>query len=273
MERASSADGGQPADGHQALDGEGIQREHGRDRRRDVGRREAGLGRVEVDVDLEQDRIARARPDLAGQPVQPLGEVNGVDGLDPVEALDRLACLVRLERTDQLPAGAGHVGGLGEGLLDAVLAQIDQPGRDGGPQPLGRDGLGDGDQVDRIGVAAHAGARRRDAGEDGGPRGREARDLRDLDPSSCVGRPAAGRGHLLRRRKLGISRSSASYVVGFGAGAPTLRSTRGVTATAAASSVRDGLVNGVSSTSSRWRCSSSRKSRSRGARMLGRGCP
>ena len=50
--------------------------------RGDAGRREAGLGRVVGDVDLEQDRQRPPRPTLAGEAVEALGEREAVDGLD-----------------------------------------------------------------------------------------------------------------------------------------------------------------------------------------------
>ena len=51
-------------------------------------RREAGLGRIGIDVDLEQD-AARCRP--LGQPRQPLREGDRIDRLDDVEQLDGAA--------------------------------------------------------------------------------------------------------------------------------------------------------------------------------------
>ena len=72
-----------------------------------------------------------------GDPVEAARELDGIDRLDDVEELDRPAGLVRLERPDEVPAGARHERDLGGRLLDAVLAEDVEAGGDGGPEPLG----------------------------------------------------------------------------------------------------------------------------------------
>ena len=76
-------------------------------RRVDGVGREAGLGRVEVDVDLEQDRVAPPGPRprrRAGRAARPRSTES--TDCDRVEDLERPARLVRLERADELPARA-----------------------------------------------------------------------------------------------------------------------------------------------------------------------
>ena len=58
-------------------------------RRRQLPHLEAGLGRIVVHVDLQQDGQARPGPDLRGQAVQAQAKVHRVDRLDDVEQLDR----------------------------------------------------------------------------------------------------------------------------------------------------------------------------------------
>ncbi len=117
--------------------------------------------------------------------------------------------LVRLERPDEVPAGARHLRDLGRGFLDTVLPEQVEPGGHGVAQSLGRDGLRDRDQGHAGGIAAGPGAGRSDPRQDV-----RARGTVRLDPGSGLGhrldrRHLAGAAHF-RRRKLGISRSSAS---------------------------------------------------------------
>jgi hypothetical protein len=114
-----------------------------------------------------------------------------------------------LQTPDEVPSGAGHFGHLVGGFLDAVLAEHGQPGGDRVAKPAGNDCLRDGHQRDLGRVAADPGACRRDPLEDRRTRCRQRVDARLVGRiRSC--RRLAGAGHLLRRRKLGISRSSAS---------------------------------------------------------------
>ena len=100
--------------------------ELGERRRRASSGVEAGLGRVDVDVDLEQDRAA-ARPGRtsrarAGRAAR-ARSTESTDWID-VEQLERPARLVRLERPDEVPAGARRPSGaLAARLLDPVLAE------------------------------------------------------------------------------------------------------------------------------------------------------
>jgi hypothetical protein len=89
-----------------------------------------------------------------------------------------------------MPGRARDGSDLALGLLDAILAERREPGLDRGDEPIGRDGLRDGDERDRAGVAPDPGAGVGDLVEDPG-----------------AGRPE---GRYFRRRNEGISRSSAS---------------------------------------------------------------
>ena len=60
-----------------------------------------------------QDRVAGAGADFRDEAVEPLGELHRVDRLDRVERLERSPRLVGLERTNELPRRARHLGRLG----------------------------------------------------------------------------------------------------------------------------------------------------------------
>jgi hypothetical protein len=90
------------------------------------------------------------------------------------------------------------------GLLDAVLAEDGQAGRDRGDETLGRDGLRDRDEGDVRRVTARPRARVRDPREDPGARVAQGLDLVGIDSA------ADARAVYFRRRNEGISRSSAS---------------------------------------------------------------
>ncbi len=173
--------GNETADGHETADLERVEPGRPLDRIVQLGRREAGLRRVVVDVDLEQDRVARGRAgasDIAGEAVQPLGQPDGVDGLDEVESLERAAGLVRLERTDQVPRRAGDLRDLGLALLDAVLTERADPGPDGVEQAARVDLFRDRDKRDIRGVATDPRAGDGDPREDSGVRSTEGVDVR-----------------------------------------------------------------------------------------------
>ena len=140
------------ADRHQAAHVEPAQAGELADRPGQVIGPEPRLGRIEVHVHLEQDRHA-LHAELAGQPVEPRRQRDGVDGLDDLEGSQRPACLVRLQRPDEVPAGIRHLRDLRESLLDPVLAEHTDTGVDGVAQPLRRHRLGDRDERHRPRVA------------------------------------------------------------------------------------------------------------------------
>lgn len=184
----------EPADRHQTADlqvGEGL---HLADRVVDLGRRQARLARVVVDVDLDENGVSGARPGLGGDPVETGCQLEAVDGLDDREGLDRAAGLVRLQGPDEMPGRSGNLGRLRRPLLDPVLAEDRQAGRYRGSKPLRWNRLRYGDEGDLARVAPSPRARLRDQREDALARGAELN----------------GVIRYLRRRKLGISRSSGS---------------------------------------------------------------
>src|SRR5688500_10826433 len=85
--------------------------------------------------------------------------------------------LVGLEMTDEVPAGAGQVGGRGDlllRLLDLVLAELALAGAPGGADVLSVEGLGDRDECDCRRIAA-------------GPPGRRVDPRPDLREVLCDG--------------------------------------------------------------------------------------
>ena len=204
--------GREPADRHEAPHLEVRERQQPGQRLGHARRREPGLARVGVDVHLEQDRQRPGRSDLGADPVEAPGELHGVDRLEAVEELHGAAGLVRLQGADEVPARPGNERHLGRGLLHAVLAEHVVARGDRGPQAVGGHGLADGDERHARGLAAGAGSRFRDPRQDRGTRSGKAGDLGRVRRRNG-GYQVAGvhrPGYLLRRRKLGISRSSAS---------------------------------------------------------------
>ena len=164
------------ADRHEAPDVEPTQARKRVDGPGEIVRPEPRLGRVEVHVHLEEDRHA-FHAELTGQPVEPRREPDRVHRLDHRECLERPACLVRLQRPDEVPAGARHLGDLREGLLDPVLAEQAETRIDGMAQPRRRHGLGDRDERHRPRVAPGPRAGIGDALEHARVRGTERLDL------------------------------------------------------------------------------------------------
>ena len=121
-------------------------RASGRQRRRHGGRREARLGRIEVDVHLEQDRIARSRPNLAGQPVEPRRRARRNRRSGSTRRLDRLARLVRLERPERCQRAPGTSGVLASASWTRFSPSSPRPAATACAQALGRHGLGDRDE-------------------------------------------------------------------------------------------------------------------------------
>jgi hypothetical protein len=121
-----------------------------------------------------------------------------MDRLDRVEQIERPSCLVGLERTDEVPCRARHLRGLCLRLLDPVLAEDRQPRGDRRRQPLCRHGLRHGDERHLDRIAPNPLRRTGNALEDAHTSGAKLLDVR------------RDRGAYFLRRKLGISRSSAS---------------------------------------------------------------
>jgi len=173
--------------------------------------REAGLGRIGIDVDLEQD----ADGPIPGQARQPLRKGDRIDRLDDIEQLDGAPGLVALELADQVPLDLRQLGHLWRGLLHPVLAHRGQPSRDGGLESVKWDGLGDAHQLDAGRVTTTPDRRGRDASQDALVRCPKRVD-RCLGWRSRrrVSRSGVGaQWSRLRRRNAGMSRSSISGTV------------------------------------------------------------
>ena len=120
-------------------------------------------GRILIDVDPHEDRVScrvrrrcrrdRPRPGpcrfamhrLASRSRRVASSTESTDWM-VLEGVQREADLVALEVADEVPGGARHEAGLGGSLLDPVLTERREAGRDGRLEPLGVDRLGDGDQ-------------------------------------------------------------------------------------------------------------------------------
>ncbi len=244
----------------------------------EVGRREAGLGRVDVDVDLERGPGSGAPGRTSGTSRSSRSrEVDRVDRLDRRRTSSSARrALFDWSGPTSCQRAPGTSGALATRLLDPVLAEERQPGRDRGAQRVGGDGLGDRDERDRRRVAP--GAR---AGIARCARGRASRARRE---GARRGRPGLGHGAIAGRRRRRITSGEGSSG---SPGRPRRRSWRALgrdrladrsARPAARATSGRGLVVGArrrrlgttppSATSSRWRWSSSRKSRSRGGRPI-----
>ena len=152
--------------GHQALDRQPISLAAERDKGVGVLGKDARLLPFASSVDLDKQARAFADPvDFAGERH---GDFFPVDRLDHVERLDCLARLVALQGPDQMKldrlaerrGARPQVPPFGDRLLHAVLTEASLAGdcyrR---PDLVGRECLGDGDELDRFGrPAAIAGA-------------------------------------------------------------------------------------------------------------------
>ena len=191
-----------------------------------VGGVEAGLGRVGVDVDLQVDRQPAAgagRHARATRRSRRAASVDRIDRLDDVEELDGAGGLVALQVAHEVPLGGASSGDLVGRLLDAVLAEPIVAGRlrqaqalDAAPSwrwPPGRPS-----RRRRPARRAGGGHALEDLAARRGQRGdRDRRRAARLVERARGQRPSAT-GQRLRRRKAGMSRSSASRVAAWPAG-------------------------------------------------------
>ena len=167
--------------------------------RRPATRRSAGSapgaalasGRVQADLEQHVD-LVRARVRAAARRADELG---AVDRLDDVGVRRDGGRLVALETADEVPGEVevGALGGLGLGLLVAVLPHVGDAEVGEQPHVAGGEELGDHHQADVVGRAPGVGARAGDPSPDGLEVGGElvaprAHDVRHTTPAS---RPAA----------------------------------------------------------------------------------
>ena len=209
VRRASVAVGGETPDRHQPAHLEMRQLEKLRHRRIDRVGREAGLRRIAVDVDLDQDRIATAGSRLGDEAVEPPGEL-------------RPNRPTRSRRRPPAPGapcstGAARRGASGRPAPAGTLATASwtrfSPSRSRPAATASRSASGGTvfETATRVTPAGSRPARAQAAAIRARTSARAARYVSIRDPDSVIGRPPAlaGAGHF-RRRKLGISRSSAS---------------------------------------------------------------
>jgi hypothetical protein len=104
---------------------------------------------VHLDTDVQR------RPVGGPLPRQALGQLGSVDAVHPVEALGHSRGLVGLQRADEMPARLRWCEGvhLAERLLQEVLAEILQPGRQRRPHGRHRLPLAYPDDAYRLRVA------------------------------------------------------------------------------------------------------------------------
>ena len=165
---------GQRSHRHQTRDLEVSDRCDRRPIRRQLAWLETSLGFLSRNVDLQQHvlRLAEsisAAVDFLGQ----LGAVNRVDG---VEKPHGVLGLVALQVADEVPNAAAEFLDLAARFLDLVLAEVDLAGVGRGPDVLGTERLGNGDEADVGRVAPGTAGGARDAvanvGQPGAKRGR-----------------------------------------------------------------------------------------------------
>ena len=141
---------------HEPLDAQRGEAAHGLERAQQVVLGQPELRLLVREVDL--DEHGQHAPLLRGGAREPLRQGGPVDRVDRVEERGRLLRLVRLEVADEVeaqPGGpqVGELRGLRLRLLDAVLAEVAEAGREGLAHRGGGLGLADADEADAGGVA------------------------------------------------------------------------------------------------------------------------
>jgi len=113
----------------------------------------------EVDLDVYLEPPAG----LSCGGIESRHQLGSVDRVDYIEQLGRLACLIALESTDQMPDRVAlHLGYLGLGFLDPVLSEVTNAELDDRLNGLGRPGLAHREEPDVVGRAAAPNGRGRD---------------------------------------------------------------------------------------------------------------
>ena len=126
--------------------------------------------------------------------MRPASSIESTDSMT-VEGLERPPDLVGLEWPDEVPRRPGNGGDLRLALLDTVLAERRQPRGDRGNEPLGRHGLGHGDEGDGTRIPSDPSRRVRDLFEHTLTSLDEASDSDSLTGcQSTAGRRSGGRG-------------------------------------------------------------------------------
>ena len=125
----------------------------------------AALRLLTRDVDFKKDM--RRRTDLVGNEVDPVGKLYRIDGMDEVEYLKRVANLVRLKMTNQVPRWPRYTRRLfPRRLLHLVFTNDCKPRVPRFLHDLRAVSLGDGDDFDFAGVASDTSTRRGDFAAD-----------------------------------------------------------------------------------------------------------
>jgi hypothetical protein len=139
-------------DGHETADVESITAQDASEQLARLLRQSARLLRLTTDVDLDQDRQLPPRPVLAEKKLEAIRDLGSVDGVDHVEDLERGTSLIALERSYQVPPRSGDVRFLGDCLLNPVLAEVQGAGCHRLLHHLGRKGLANRYESDRLGI-------------------------------------------------------------------------------------------------------------------------
>ena len=207
---AEGRDGHQPAQPEHArgVDRGGQRRPGPAGRRRTVP---SASGRVEADLQQHVDLVRS----LLGAAASAGDQLGPVDRLDDVGVRRDRGGLVALQAADEVPGQpeVGALGGLGLGLLVAVLPHVGDAEVGQQPHVGGGEELGDHHEADVVGRASGVGAGRGDAAADGVEVGGElvgARQVLAHDSHTRPGEPAGGGAvaavGVERRRPRGCSR-------------------------------------------------------------------
>ena len=132
------------------------------------GGRDAGFLGFVADIDLDE-QVGEAAGFLRGG-IERVGEAEAIEAFDDVGEADGVFGLVGLQGADEVQAQAGggfaQAGEFAGGFLDAVFAEDELAGGDGGADGLDRVGFGDCHQRDLPGSAAGVLCGEGDAGAD-----------------------------------------------------------------------------------------------------------
>ncbi len=134
-----------------------------------LGQADARFLRLVADIDLDQQ--VRQAPEFLGGDFDGVGEARAVEAFDGVGEADGFLGLVGLQGADQVQAqrgvGGAQGGEFGGRFLNAVFAEAELAGGDGGGDGFGGVGFRHGDQCYMGGVAASGARGGGDAGEHG----------------------------------------------------------------------------------------------------------
>ena len=153
--------GRQRGHGHESLHLQARQSEEFLDPTLQIPRGKTVLGPLPRDIDLQQHLGEKSL--LTRDPVDVPRKIGRVDAMDELKMRQRLAHLVRLEMSDEVPPEfCRQQRDLRQGLLNAVFTEKQLPRLHGLADPFSGMRFGDGYQVDGAGPAPREALRRQD---------------------------------------------------------------------------------------------------------------